>query len=235
MTRKAQQPNSQTAKQQAWLSPFFWLSWSFPRRRSRSCDSGSRALWIPACAGMTAVWLWSTAAIASISGIQSKAVQPICPRGSVLMLPLVADRPGDDWPSTLQISFGDDQTVVGQVAWVYEQSPQLERHWTDDPRGLGIRAVLPTDDSSQVVPSGITGPYLLARLPIDADGPLQLLKQTLTPVWRDIPAIESLQFTDAVPSSTDRGDRQMSFQRPRLPLSASPDRPDPVSPFEYWR
>lgn len=163
----------------------------------------------------------------SVSGIRSRVIQPICPRGGVLMLALTAERPGNGWPQTIDLKLGDYGQLTGQVAWIDQVPLPFDRHWTDDPRGLAIRAILPSDDSSKIQSTDVLGPCLLVQLPADGNGELRLGRQPLQPQWRDVPGIESLQFGDPP--------RELSADRPALPLTPGPDRPDAVSPFEYWR
>src|SRR5690606_3828299 len=91
--------------------------------------------------------------------------------------------------------------------------------------GVAIRSIQPDDDSSQVRAPG-EGPYLLARLPHDGTGELQLGRQTLRPIWRDVPWEDPLRVAEPT---------MVALQRPMLNRTRAPDRPDPDSPFEYWR
>ncbi len=157
----------------------------------------------------------------TVDGIQSRNPQPIARRGGVLMLPLMAQRPGDHWPETIEIKLADDRTITGQVAWLEPAAVSLERHWTDDPRGLFIRPVKADDDSAALPAMSMLGPYALARLPDDGDGTLRVGDQVLTPVWRDVPhRMEA--------GGVERAAMVMT-------MTPTPDRPDSVSPFEYWR
>lgn len=180
-------------------------------------------------ATMISLVLLAPARAEPVSAIQSRVLQPICPRGSVLMLPLAAQQAGDRWPQSLDLTLASGEKITGPVAWVYPAPPSLQRNWTDDPRGFAIRAVLASDDSSQIDSAAAPGfgPYLLVRLPLDGNGDLILGAQSLQPTWRDVPNLESIRIND--------DDRQPSSDRAELPLIPAPDRPDPVSPFEYWR
>ena len=147
-----------------------------------------------------------------VKGVRSEVLDPIAVRGGVLMVPLGAERAGDGWPRTLELAVGG-RPIAGVVAWVHRADPVGIRGWTHDPRGLAVRGIDPGDDTA-VLGSG--APYLLARLPRDGAGPMQLGRQTLHPRWRDPPAT--------------------TWPPPRaLDLTSGPDRPDPESPFEYWR
>jgi hypothetical protein len=173
------------------------------------------------------VFVLASHAVASpVKGIHARMTQPVCPRGGILMVPLTADSPGDHWPQTLGLRLASGVTISGSIAWIETSTPRSDRHWTDDPRGLSIRALLRDDDSTRLEQFTATGPYLLARLPNDGEGALFLGRQKLEATWRDVPGLASLRFTD---------DAQPPRDRPIMDLAPAPDRPDPVSPFEYWR
>jgi hypothetical protein len=145
-----------------------------------------------------------------VEAVRCRITEPIAVRGGVLMVPLEARRGGDGWPRTLELTPVGGDPIAGVVAWVHPATPSLSRRWTDDPRGLAVRTIEPADDTSV---AGTGSPYLLARLPREGGGPLRLREQTLHPRWRD--RIGSAPGT--------------------LEPAAAPDRPDPDSPFEYWR
>src|SRR5262245_52204187 len=69
-----------------------------------------------------------SASAAPAQGIQARVLQPVCPRGSVMMLPLGARSPGDHWPQTIELKLDDGQLIVGQVAWIYAVARPFERH-----------------------------------------------------------------------------------------------------------
>jgi len=187
------------------------------------------------CLVMIAATQHAAARTEPVKSVQPKVTQPIAPRGGVMMLPLTAERHGDHWPQTIELRTGSNRVITGQVAWIHLREDRGDRHWTDDPRMLLIRSVRPEDDSSQIAQDNVLGPYLLARLPLDADGPLRFgnSKQMLKPEWRDIPG-------GALPRPAEELDAAAlgaggNDDRSTLQLTPSPDRPDPVSPFEYWR
>src|SRR5687767_8853064 len=96
---------------------------------------------------------------APVTGVRPAMTHPVCPRGSVMMMPLTSDKPGDHWPESIELTLSDGRTIVGQVAWIDRVEAQFERHWTDDPRGIRIRTVL-RDDSNLVANIGVgLGPY----------------------------------------------------------------------------
>jgi hypothetical protein len=153
----------------------------------------------------------------AVRGVRSADVAPIAVRGGVLMVPLEAERGGDSWPQVIELEPIVGDPIPGMVAWVHPAAPSPDRHWTGDPRGLAVRVVEPTDDSAAPA-SG--GPFLLAPLPHEGGGPLRMGAQTLHPRWRD----------HANPPA-----RVNWPARESLELTLAPDRPDPDSPFEYWR
>lgn len=140
------------------------------------------------------------------------AQQPLAVRGGVLMVPLTSKPPDGGWERTIPIQLGDGSVIDGVVAWIHPAASGARRHWTDDPRGLAVRAIRPDDGAAEPI-DGTT--VLLARLPRDGDGPLRVGPALLEPRWLDAPA--------AAPA-----------ERP-LELVQAPDRPDPRSPLEYWR
>ncbi len=147
-----------------------------------------------------------------MSGPRFATESPIAVRGSVLMVPLAAERDGDGWPSELTLSLDDGRELRGLVAWVHPAPPPARRRWTDDPRGLAVRAVVAGDDTSDAA-SGAA--YLLAELPPETGSRLRLGQDSVTPRWRDPVG-------------------RAAAGEP-LPLTEATDRPDPDSPFEYWR
>jgi hypothetical protein len=153
-----------------------------------------------------------------VQKVRCRDTEPIAVRGGVLMAPLEAGRDGDGWPQTLELVPVGGDPIAAIVAWIHAATPTRDRQWAEDPRGLAVRAVQPADDSS--VP-GSGAPYLLARLPRDGGGPLRLGNQTLHPRWRN----------QAGPPPRRPGWTAQAA----LELAVAPDRPDPDSPFEYWR
>ena len=168
------------------------------------------------------------AAEGDVSGIRSRIAEPIAIRGGVLMVPLAADRPGDQWPRTMTLTLSGGRRVEGLVAWV-ETAARGPSGWADDPRGLAVRSIDPADDTSQ---PGSGTPYLLARLPADGRGQLRLARRKINPSWHDPPPRYG-----GLPSKsgTDAAQRVPDYVSRRLEVGRRPDRPDPDSPFEYWR
>jgi hypothetical protein len=193
-----------------------------------------RVRWL--CAAGLALMAAAHASAQTARTIQVRVTQPVAPRGGVLMLPLTAERHGNRWPETLDLKSQDGRTLTGLVAWIHPATIRHGRQWTDDPRWLLIRAIQPDDDSATFAGDPVMGPYLLAEIPNDMDGTLRLGKQTLHPVWRNLKLLTPLPGEAASPAAIDstsafatRTDASV------LAITPAPDRPDPVSPFEYWR
>jgi hypothetical protein len=159
----------------------------------------------------------------AVRGIRALTTRPVVARDGVLMLPLGAERPGDRWPEEVRLRLADGSMVNGIVVWVSATPREAEgrRRWTDDAAGLAVRAIR-RDDETSGEGAAAGEPYLVARMPPDGDGPIRLRRQTLEPIWLDD---NRKLLGDPVPGP----------ERPILERTVSPDRPDPESPFEYWR
>ena len=158
------------------------------------------------------VLLTQIAAAEPMRGPSLAVTDPIAVRGGVLMVPLLAERAGTGWPPAIELRTRIDARIHGIVVWVHAALPQRDPAWTADPRGLAVRAIQPDDDTA--AQDGAA--YLIARLPADGDGSLWLGRQRIDPKWMD-------PVTRSAPE--------------RAPLGQGPSvvRPDPQSPFEYWR
>lgn len=154
-----------------------------------------------------------------VRGVHIQGSVPMAVRGGVLLVPLTADQGGDRWPRTLDLVLNDGRRVTGQVIWIHTLPERRESRWTEDPRRLAVRVVQPADDSSTVTPGSAKGPFLVARMPSNADGIVQLGRQVIRPRWFDLPK--------------DFGRRYDRL--PTLPDTSAADLPDNESPFEYWR
>lgn len=178
---------------------------------------------------------------APVRGISTQAtspVVPVTPEGGVLMLPLIAERPGDSWPRTLPLVLEDGREITGHVAWIAPAPRRDDAQWTDSPLGLSVRAIRPDDRTSagrsprqDSAPAGTVRsragmPLLLAELPPDAAGSIRLLNQTLHPRW--LSAAGADEKSGRKPAADS--DASDMLQRER-----ALDRPDPDHPLEYWR
>ncbi len=177
---------------------------------------------------LVGVVVTSRAAEGDVRRIRPRIAEPIAIRGGVLMVPLAAGRPGDHWPRTMTLTFSGGRRVEGLVAWV-ETVASGPDGWTDDPRGLAVRSIEPADDTSR---PGSGTPYLLARLPADGGGTLKIAGRRINPSWHDPPPRYG-----GLPSrgGRDAAGRAPDYVSRRLEVGRRPDRPDPDSPFEYWR
>ena len=158
------------------------------------------------------VLLTQVVAAEPMRGPSLAVTDPIAVRGGVLMVPLLAERAGTGWPAALELRTQDDTRIQGVVVWVAARLPDRDPVWTADPRGLAVRAIQPDDDTG--AQDGVA--YLIAWLPADGDGTLRLGRQRIEPRWMD----------------------PVTWSAPALsPLreGRSAVRPDPRSPFEYWR
>lgn len=166
-----------------------------------------------------------------ISTSTTNPIVPMTPDGGVLMLSLTAERHGDSWPRTLTVTLEDGRAITGRLAWIAPMPSRHDAGWTDSPLGLSVRDIRATDrtaagTSSRREPAS-TGeirsragtPFLLAELPPDARGTIQLLNQTLRPRW----------LTISTPGQHGSEPSDM------LTRARSFDRPDPDHPLEYWR
>ena len=163
---------------------------------------------------------------APVQGIQCKLLEPVCPRGGVMMLPLKAQVAGDHWPQTIELKLADGRGIAGQVAWIYESSRPFDAIGPMIRAALPFGRLLPTTTPRRLIPEVRWDHICWRSVPLDANGELTLDQQVLKPIWADIPAIESLQLGDDVNSD---------LSRPTMELTPATDRPDPVSPFEFWR
>lgn len=182
------------------------------------------------CAASVALSLGLPAAAQAVRNVQSRLTQPIALRGGIMLLPLTAERHGNRWPEQLPLRTADGRTLTGHVAWMHAAPPRVERQWTDDPRSLLVRAIHPDDNSADVADQAALGPYLLVQLPRQIEGNLRIGKQTLQPIWRDV------DLRDVPNNALETQSPFATFpDAPALAIKPAPDRPDPVSPFEYWR
>lgn len=151
-----------------------------------------------------------------VQGIRPMTIDPIAVRGGVIMIPLTAQFPGSNWPTSLRLTLSDGSELIGTVAWLSAATPSRDRHWTGDPRNLSVRVIEPSDDSSKPQTGS---PILLARLPSDGAGAMQLAGTVLRPRWID-PA--------APPDIVDPELRRLSVRQ-------AADLPDSDAPLEHWR
>lgn len=153
-----------------------------------------------------------------VDGIYCPQRELIVVRGGVVMVRLEAERHGDNWPREITIRFQRGGSVEGLVIWQYVETLPARVHWTTPPAALSVREITREDDSS----TGFGTPFLIARVPDDADGRMTLLGRDINPIWAST-------MPDPLGALAHAADA------PMLERFSAPDRPDPGSPFEYWR
>ncbi len=141
--------------------------------------------------------------------IEIAVKRPLAIRGGVMMVPIQGPSNGAQWPLSLDLILEDGRTLPGRIVWLMPGPLPAERGWTDDPRQLLVHAEPPEGQAGAA--------NLLVRLPENGRGRIALGRQTIEPVWVDAPAAPGPPHN--VP----------------LELEFRPDRPDPESPFAYWR
>ncbi|MBT4530667.1 MAG: hypothetical protein HOC27_05630 [Phycisphaerae bacterium] len=154
------------------------------------------------------------------STIRAKYSAPITPRGGVLMVPLLAETPSNNWPSTLDVTLEDGTVIEGHIGWV-ENNTHFFRFWEASP--LTIRPINTEDDTSKIDPKDTTtGPVLLAQLPNIKSERLKIGNDVIEPIWFAIP--EELPNLNLSPIDASS----------KLPLSARFQHHS-SNPLDYWR
>ncbi|HMN96599.1 MAG TPA: hypothetical protein PKC43_01805 [Phycisphaerales bacterium] len=167
-----------------------------------------------------------------VAGIGPGAVRPTILRGGVLVLPLVAERPGGEWPGDVELRFEGGRSITARTAWIHRAPPRAVRRWTDEPRGLAIRPIAPSDGTAESLERG--APFAVVRFDPETVGDFHVVDPRVgavpdsgpgaipvRPIWYD----RALLDADQVPDESV----------PELPRVADFARPDPDSPFDYWR
>ena len=154
-----------------------------------------------------------------VDGIEARQSSPVAPRGGVMMVQLFSQDQGDNWPSTLEVTFEDGRVKIGMVGWIERNSNDAE--WTSNPSH--IRSIQPEDSTLSIDPKDATsGPVLLIELPLRGDGLVRFGGDTIDPRWTDLPL--SLPNLNIIPVN----------DLTRLTLKTRDDLPQ-WNPFEYWR
>lgn len=151
-------------------------------------------------------------------GIRVAIDHPIAIRGSTLFIPLEAEQSGNQWPSIIPITFADGSVIEGDVVLLSARGKPPLLDWTTELLGLHIRGIAPDDDPS----TGVGSPFLIAPLPVQGSGELRILGRTIAPRWFNRVFSPTRWETDNIVVEP-------------LPMEPGPHRPDPNSPFEYWR
>jgi hypothetical protein len=140
-------------------------------------------------------------------------VRPIAVRGGVLRLSLEVRSQNDPVPDTIPAQLPDGRMLLGYPAAIVPRPVERSRVWTEEPRGIAVQSL-----AGQVVRRG-TQVTLFVPVPTQADGPIEIGNQHLSPTWCDRPAPDRLAANEQ-PSDAAGG------------LYAVPD---PASPFAAWR
>jgi hypothetical protein len=154
--------------------------------------------------------------IESIDAIQ---ISPLAPKGGVLMVQLVTESNGDNWPFELDVTFEDGAIQNSVVGWI-EKNPDTTA-WTSNP--LIVRPITQSDNTLHVHPKDITtGPVLLIELPENGIGNISFGGTTLSPRWIDLAS--SLPNLGIIPNVT----------QVKLVSETKDDLPE-WNALEYWR
>ncbi len=164
--------------------------------------------------------LAQTAFAIPAEGIRAKYSAPVTPIGGVLMVPLLSEVPGDNWPSTLTVTFEDGTTVEGHIGWI-EHNIQVSRFWAENP--LTIRGITTEDDTSKVHPKdSATGPVLLAQLPNKTSEHIKIGNDVVAPVWFSLPTeLPNLNLTTIDMAKTLPSKKLYTYRS--------------ANPLDYWR
>ncbi|MCH2148033.1 MAG: hypothetical protein MK095_01210 [Phycisphaerales bacterium] len=175
--------------------------------------------------------LWSGSSHADIvaSDLVLQNVQLVGIRGGVLMARVGSTGDTTGWPKQVTLTLNDhgsERSITGVLAWIgTSTSEQPTRPWSWDGNDNIIRPIRPTDDLAKIpLDNPDSGAYLLAELPEDAGGVLELGPRTYTPRWMHLPnALPALSLGPA-----RRAARYMEAEN-------SPARPMADNPFTWWR
>ena len=154
-----------------------------------------------------------------IETIESKQTSPLAPRGGVLMVQLITESNGKQWPFEIDVVFEGGVHKTGVVGWI-EANPNTSL-WTSNP--FTVRPITHNDDSLLINPKDIsTGPVLLVELPENGHGTIGFGGTTLMPKWINLPpSLPNLNL------STNK-------KKPELYAESIYHLPE-WNPLEYWR
>ncbi len=143
--------------------------------------------------------------------------RPAAARGGMLVLPLNGCG-RTEWPDSIALQRTDGgRPIDGVIGWVASAVPSVERSWTRSDEQLDIRPIARAPSGAPPEQTGTV--VLMANMPIDVSGPLQLGSGTVDPAWLEL--VDPLPFVD----------------RPQLHISANAqqEQPDPIAPSEWFR
>ena len=167
------------------------------------------------------VWLFvsSISFAIPLDSIVPQNTFPIAPKGGVLMVRLLSNELGDEWPPTIPVVFEDGTSGQGVVGWI--ETKEFSTGWTDE--RVFIRPIAFADSTESIHPRDtITGPVLLVELPSNGDGAIYFGGGSVVPRWMDLPA--ELPSFDFSKSNTITA----------LTFSIANDLP-PTNALHYWR
>jgi len=154
-----------------------------------------------------------------VESITAHFSAPMVPRNGVLMVQLISETLGNNWPSVIDVTMEDGEVVQGHIAWV----ELITDHdtWTNTP--FHIRPIEMTDDTSRINTKDIsTGPVLLVDLQNKKEGVIRFGGDVIDPVWVDLPStLPNLNLAEI-------------NQTKMLPVSVADNLPQ-WEPLEYWR
>ena len=161
----------------------------------------------------------STATAIPLDSIVVQNTKPIAPRGGVLMVRLLSEHGGGDWPSSIPVVFADGSAGEGVVGWIEPKFSSTS--WADE--SVSIRPVLSTDTMDTTNPlDTVTGPVLLLPLPPNGEGSIRLGATSFTPRWMNLPSeLPNLNIDQSKNSE-------------QLSISVADHLP-PTGALHYWR
>ena len=115
-----------------------------------------------------------------VEAINSIQTEPIAPLGGVLMVQLVSETLGNNWPSTIDVTFENRDKQTGHIGWIEKNTNNTS--WTSNP--YTIRPIAPSDNTQHIHPlDAMTGPVLLVELPRKSEGSIYFGGTSIDPLW----------------------------------------------------
>ena len=171
------------------------------------------------CCSTVVVSIAQITSTVPVESIAANYSSPIIPRNGVLMVQLISEILGDNWPTVIDVTTEDGEILQGHVAWI-----ELNNDNTNWANSLfNIRPILPGDDTSNINPKdNSTGPVLLVDLQNKTEGIIRFGGDAIDPVWMDLPSeLPKHDLTEIDTSKTK--------------LEALADDMPQWTPLEYWR
>ncbi len=160
-------------------------------------------------------------------------LSPIAVRGGIVAIPLQLPPAGEGLPSSVPVQLRDGDRaseIIGRVVWLATPMAAREPHWTRSANPTVVRTIEEETDPRSLVEAAapqrvrsIDAALLLVDVPdVSERATLALGAAVVSPVW--IAAGPSLEV----------GQGDVSID-PEMGVEWSDDRPDPESPFEWFR